>query len=131
MKTIILLPFFLILSLGACAQEKTPVQIVDEQLEAYNNRDIDAFLATYHQDIKIYNHPNTLSMDGKEAMRKVYANMFEKIPDLNAKIVNRITIGNKVIDQEQVKGFGEGKDIHAVAIYEVKDGLIYRVDFLR
>jgi len=131
MKTIFLIPLFLMFSLMACAQEKTPVQIVDEQLEAYNSRDIDAFLATYHDEIKIYNHPNSLSMDGKEAMRKVYAGMFERVPDLKATIVNRITIGNKVIDREEVKGFGEGKDIHAVAIYEIKDGLIYSVHFVR
>jgi hypothetical protein len=68
-------------------------------------------------------------MDGKEAMRSRYKSLFENNPELYCEIKNRITLGNKVIDQEYVRtanGY-----IDAVAIYEVKDGLIQQVTFVR
>ena len=117
--------------LQVSAQQETPEQLINRQLEAYNNRNINDFLATYSDSIKIYNHPNDLIMNGKEDMRKVYATMFERTPDLNCEIKNRIIQGNKIIDQEHVTGFPDGRSIKAIAIYEVKDGLIYRVHFVR
>ena len=34
--------------------ELTTIATVDKQLDAYNNRDIDAFAATYHDDVEIH-----------------------------------------------------------------------------
>ncbi|MEN0047290.1 MAG: hypothetical protein AAF806_09550 [Bacteroidota bacterium] len=45
---------------------KTPKDLAQEQLDAYNNRDIDAFLIPYADSVKIYNFPNTLIMNSKE-----------------------------------------------------------------
>ena len=36
---------------------KGPVEVVEEQLEAYNARDLDRFAATYSGDIRIYRLP--------------------------------------------------------------------------
>jgi len=103
--------------------------IVQKQLEAYNNRDIDAFMATYSQDIKLYNYPNELTTEGQEQMRKSYKEWFDKTPDLNAHIKKRMVIGNKVIDEEQVTA--NGQIFHAVAIYEIENGLIKKVTFIQ
>ena len=63
------------------------------------------------------------------ALKKQYAPFFKSTPDLNAEIVNRIVIGNKVIDKEKV--LVNGKTIYAIAIYEIQNGLISRVTFIQ
>ncbi|WP_299438876.1 amidohydrolase family protein [uncultured Aquimarina sp.] len=109
--------------------EETPEQVVQRQVNAYNARNIDAFMDTYADDIKIYNFPEKLSMSGKEEMRKSFHNMFEKVPNLYCEIKNRIVLGNKVVDREYVR-FGE-KYSSVIAIYEITDGKISKVTFLQ
>jgi hypothetical protein len=106
-----------------------PEPIVQKQLDAYNARDIESFLATYTNDVKLYNFPGTLNTDGLDAMREGYGGMFESTPDLHAAISNRIVIGNMVIDQEEVTA--NGSKFSAVAIYEVANGKISKVTFVR
>ena len=103
--------------------------IVQKQLDAYNARDLDGFLATYSEDIELYDYPNELFMQGKEQMRKRYAAFFEKTPDLHCEIKKRIVIGNKVIDEEHI--MANGAKFSTVAIYEVENGKIAKVTFLR
>ncbi|MBR9845643.1 MAG: hypothetical protein GYB35_05805 [Algicola sp.] len=103
--------------------------VVQRNLEAYNARDIDAFMNDYAADVKLYAYPNTLQTEGKEAMRKSYKDWFERTPDLRAFIKKRIVIGNKVIDEEQVTA--NGKIFEAVAIYEVENGKIIKVTFIQ
>lgn len=105
-----------------------PEAIVNQQLEAYNNRNIDAFVDTYSADIKLYDFPNKLNSEGKDAIQKSYASFFNSVPDLNAEIVNRIVLGNKVIDSEKV--LINGKVYNAIAIYEVENKLISKVTFI-
>jgi hypothetical protein len=109
--------------------DKDPEIIVQKQLDAYNARDIEGFLATYASDIKLYNFPNTLRTDGVAAMRKGYGSYFESTPDLHAEIKNRIVIGNTVIDEEEVTA--NGNKFNAVAIYEIENGKISKVTFVR
>ena len=105
-----------------------PEVIVQKQLEAYNNRDIDGFLATYSKQAKIYRYSGELQSDGSDAMRSGYADFFNSSPDLHCEIVNRIVIGNKVIDEESITA--NGKTFKAVAIYEVENNEIVKVTFV-
>ncbi|TSE06253.1 amidohydrolase family protein [Aquimarina algiphila] len=109
--------------------KESPEQVVQRQVNAYNARNIDAFMDTYADDIKIYNFPDEISMEGKEKMRERFKDMFEKVPNLYCNIKNRIVLGNKVIDREYVR-FGE-KYSNVIAIYEVTNGKISKVTFLR
>jgi len=93
----------------------SPRDLAQRQLNAYNLRNIDAFLEPYADDVEIYSHPNKLLYSGKEKMRKQYSNMFEKTPNLHCELKERIVQGNIVIDKERVQ-FGT-KIIEAVAIY--------------
>ncbi|WP_299526879.1 nuclear transport factor 2 family protein [Winogradskyella sp.] len=106
-----------------------PETIVNKQLEAYNKRDIEEFAKTYADDVKLYLLPDNLTTDGNEALKKRYETMFNSVPDLNAEIMNRIVLGNKVIDKEKVTI--NGQIYYAIAIYEVKDGLISKVTFIQ
>jgi len=110
-------------------QELTPVEVVNIQIEAYNSRDMDAFLATYSEDIKIYDETGKLTMDGHEDMRKAYSRLFDNTPNLNCRIENRIIINNKVIDKENV--IANDRTLEAVAIYKVENGKITEVRFVK
>ena len=106
-----------------------PEKIVQEQLDAYNARDIDGFLNTYSEDVQLFNFPKEKRSQGQAEMRNSYARLFETTPDLHCEIKNRMVIGNKVIDEEFITA--NGKSFSAVAIYEVENDKIAKVTFLR
>ena len=114
------------------AQEKIAVKLAQQQLEAYNSRNIIDFLKPFSDDIKAYNYPDQLLFEGKDSMRKVYGKMFANSPDLHCKLVNRIVMGNTIIDQEKVTGVAgaENKTIEALAIYTIADNRIIEVRFV-
>jgi len=120
-----------VITLSAQTETKyTPNQLAQLQLDAYNSRNIEGFLAPYAEDVKIYTFPNELIMEGKAAMRKSYGSMFERTPNLHCSLVNRIVMGDTVIDKEYVVGFGE-KATEVIAIYKIKEGKIAEVYFMR
>jgi imidazolonepropionase-like amidohydrolase len=105
----------------------TPVQLVQQQLNAYNAHDLEAFLAPYADDAELYEFPDKLVGKGKEQMRKDYQ-FITRIPTLYCELQNRVVEGNMVIDHEKVTGFG-GKPVTAVAIYIIEAGKIKKVYF--
>ena len=109
-------------------KSETPSELVQRQVEAYNKRDLDAFMATYSNDVKIYFFNGDVRFKDKKAMRERFETYFKNTPDLHCEIKNRITITNKVIDKEYI--LANGKYRNAVAVYEVEDGLIQKVTFI-
>lgn len=107
--------------------KNTPEMLAQQQLNAYNAHDLDAFLEPYADDIKIYNFPDKLIMNGKIEMRKNYE-FITKTPKLYCKLLNRTVQGNMVVDHEEVWGFGE-KPFYGLAIYIVEKGKISKVYF--
>lgn len=105
----------------------SPEMLAQEQLNAYNAHDLEAFLAPYADDVEIFDFPNTLQVKGKDAMRKQYQ-FVTQVPKLHCRLVNRIVQGNMVIDQEEVSGFGN-KLLHGVAVYIIENGKIAKVYF--
>ncbi|NER18511.1 hypothetical protein GWK10_14930 [Spongiivirga citrea] len=113
----------------AFVAEVSPERIVQKQLDTYNNRDIDGFMSTFFEDIRLYSFPDSLTTEGAEATRKRYQEFFEKTPNLHSEIKNRIVIGNVVIDEEFITANDRRYSI--VAIYEVENGKIIRARFIR
>jgi len=109
--------------------KESPEAIVQRQLNAYNARNIDAFMDTYSDDVELYDFPNTMTQKGKENMRKGYEGFFKNVPNLYCKIEKRIVIGNKVIDHEKVRA--GTRTLNAVAVYEVENGKIKKVTFIK
>ena len=109
-----------------------PEEIVQKQLEAYNNRSLSEFLKCYTQDVQIYNFKEELPyINGLESLAEVYQKAFKESPNLNATIANRIVYKNKVIDREQVTGRNGVDFIEVVVIYEVENNQISKVHFIR
>jgi hypothetical protein len=102
----------------------SPEAAVQNQLEAYNARDLVRFLAVYSDDIRLYRLPATESaIVGKAALAEMYATQRFNLPGLHAELLNRMVIGNKVIDHERISGVRE-LAFEVAAVYEVIDGLI-------
>ena len=106
------------------------LQIVQRQLNAYNERNIDAFLETYADDAELYSFPDSLTSKGKDAMRKRYSPVFEKYPDLHCEIKTRIVQRNCVIDQEYITATGR-KPLEGTVIYKIKNDKISQVYFIK
>lgn len=107
----------------------SPEDLAQRQLNAYNLRNIEAFLEPYAEDVEVYMFPNSLQYKGKETMRKQYAGMFEQVTNLHCELLGRIVQGNIVIDKERVQ-FGTQK-VEAVAIYHIEGGKIKKVFFVQ
>ncbi|PQJ80873.1 hypothetical protein BTO18_02535 [Polaribacter porphyrae] len=112
----------------AIVAEVSPRYLAEEQLKAYNNRDIDAFLKPFSKNVKVYRFPDKLNYEGIEKMRENYASFFKNTPDLHCKILKRIVYQDKVIDHELVTA--NGNTFKAVAIYTMKNGKIATVTFM-
>lgn len=113
-----------------------PDQIVQLQVEAYNERDTEKFLSFYAETIQIYQSDSligekTLLYQSIPEMRESYGKMFAGYPHLHAKIQKRIQQGNYVIDHEYVTGLNTDAPLLAIAIYEVRDDKIQAVWFLK
>ncbi len=109
----------------------SPESVVQRQLDAYNARDVDALLATYAEDVQQFEFPGTLLCNGASQLRE---RMTARLSDplLHARLINRVVMGNTVIDHEEVtRSFPEGPGkIELVAIYEVRDGKITAARFI-
>ena len=104
------------------------VEPVQRQLEAYNARDLERFVAEYADDVRVFRMPSTEpAISGKAAFSDFYRGRFG-VPALHATILARIVLGNKVIDHERILGIQENP-IEAVAVYEVDSTLIRTVWF--
>lgn len=112
--------------------EDRPEAVVQRQLEAYNAGDIEAFLATYADDVELRTLGRDADTRGLDALRATYAALFAGNPELHCEVVRRIVQGNHVIDHERVTGLaGTTAVLDAVAIYEVHRGKIRRVWFVQ
>ena len=105
--------------------------LAQKQLDAYNQKDLESFLAVYSDTVKVYNHPDKLILQGKDKMRERYTDRFSNSPDLHCTLMNRMVLGNVVIDQEYVI-FDKNKPPSSVmAMYKVAHGKIQEVFFIR
>jgi hypothetical protein len=114
---------------GSTKSAMSAVDVVQRQVEAYNVRDLDRFVSAYSKTIAIFRMPSTEPIiSGKVELTKFYATQRFNLAGLRAEIVNRIAIGNKVIDHERIFGVRD-TPLEIAAVYEVAGDLIERVWF--
>ena len=96
-----------------------PVDIVQRQVDAYNARDLAAFVACYRNDIRVYRPPAPEpAIVGREAFTEFYRTQRFNLPALGAEIVNRIVLGRRVIDHERISGVRD-QPFEIAVVYEV------------
>lgn len=107
------------------------MDIIEEQLLAYNARDLERFIAAYSPDVVIEDGEDKVLLKGHDQMRKWYGDLFEASPQLHCRIVNRLRIGKYVVDEEETTGRkGSPTPMHAVVIYRVESDKIVHMRFL-
>jgi hypothetical protein len=107
--------------------------VVDRQVAAYRDRDLERFLACYARDVRVRDFDGNVLMDGLEAMRGQYGSLFRDSPELKVDIPSRIEAGDHVIDEEYGSGIvmaGFPSEGHFAVVYRVRDGLITDVILL-
>lgn len=109
----------------------SPADLVQRQFDAYNRQDLEAMLATYAEDCVVADLNGAALQTGKAEIRARYAKTFADYPQNRARSVNRMALGDTVIDHELGERSPEGPYFEAICIYNVKNGLIARVDFVR
>ncbi|MDR3514633.1 MAG: nuclear transport factor 2 family protein [Azospirillaceae bacterium] len=103
---------------------------VQKQLEAYNARDINAFMLWWADDCQYYAFPSTILAGSAAEIRERHIERFKE-PDLYGKLRTRIVVGNVVIDHEIVtRNFPEGTgEVDVVCLYEVENKKIVKAWF--
>jgi hypothetical protein len=107
--------------------------LVDRQLAAAQARDLEAFLTCYAKNVRIRQFDGSVAAEGTEGLRAFYGPGLRDSPQLNLRILNRIAIGDYVIDEEDVTGLnaaGWPPAVHSAVVYQVRDGLIQDVIML-
>jgi hypothetical protein len=102
--------------------------VVQAQVDAYNLHDIEAFTAAYTEDAT-YTRLGTgeVIITGRNDIRKSFGGLFDANPNVHVNITNRITLGQYVVDREEITGREGQSTGNVIAIYEVENGLIQRV----
>ncbi|WP_233080279.1 nuclear transport factor 2 family protein [Rheinheimera soli] len=107
-----------------------PEQLILQQLDAYNSKDISAWLACYHPDaVQLDFHGAVLARGHNEMQQRISQRFAEA--DLHAQLLQRIVMGEWVIDHELIqRNFLEGRgQIELLCSYQVKQGLIVKALF--
>ena len=107
----------------------TPGQIVTRQIEAYNNKDLEGNMILFSDDFKVirFSDGNVL-IDGKEACREMYHQLFSNSPNLFAEAISRIDFENKTILHEYIHGRnGSSEKIEQLIIFEIYNNKIAKM----
>ena len=109
---------------------RSPLQVVEAQLDAYNQKNIDALMSTYAQDAEQLMLHGERIAKGHAQLRSRFLQRFEE-PSLYARLLSRVVVGNFVTDFEIItRDFPEGPGtLEMLCIYEVGDELIQRASF--
>ena len=108
----------------------SPEMVVQQQLDAYNLQDMDAFLNTYDDSIKIYDLKGHIILKNKADMRRAYSRAF-LVPGTHCRLLNRMLQGNNVVDHEEITVPGGPKPFYGIVLYRVEKGKIISVSLVR
>jgi len=107
------------------------VAITAAQFDAYNAQDLDAYCGYFTDDVIVADYNGAITRQGMDAYRAGYADTFGKFPQNKALLLNRMVVGDTVIDHEKVSRGPEGPEFEVAAIYTFRGDKICRIDFIR
>ena len=64
-------------------------------------------------------------------IREKYKTAWQQNPNQKAEVIERISLGNTVIDKEHVTGRADGSIANVIAVYKIKEDCICKVYFIR
>ena len=109
-------------------------ELAKRQLSAYNDSDLDAFCGCYHRDVVVLDADGEVSLQGIEAFRSRYAEMFSR-GGFGADVPERLVVGDHCVDLERYwrdePDGGPRVNGEILVRYQRREGLIGLVQFLR
>ncbi|MEB8330215.1 nuclear transport factor 2 family protein [Flavobacteriaceae bacterium KMM 6897] len=137
----LILPLLILIFLTGCNSNRTdikqkrehdssltPLEVVNKRMDFYNLHDFDEFIKLYAHDVKIYTYPEKLLGTGTDNITSIFKPKFSD-KSIQVVVISQMNNGDHVINLENVTE--EGVDSKYVSIYEVVDGLITSVRFVR
>jgi len=106
----------------------TALEVVNKRMDLYNSHNFTEFIKLYAQDVEIYTYPEQLLGTGTDNITSIFEPKFAD-KSIQVQIVSQMNNGNHVINHEIVTE--NGSDTKYVSIYEVENGLIRSVRFVR
>jgi hypothetical protein len=101
----------------------SPEAVVNRQLAAYNDGDVEAFVAEFAEDAVVTGFDDQEPMAvGEHEIRELYGQQFETVSP-EAEVLSRIALGEYVVDHERVER-EDGEEMEAIGVYRVVDGEI-------
>lgn len=110
--------------------ENNHTQVIEKLVAAYNAKNAQAFADCFADDAKIYEHPSFPAQASKNEILPYYEKLFAEFPDNRTEVLYRIEMGNRVVDHERVRRSPQDVPFEVLTIYEIKNNLIQRVDFI-
>jgi hypothetical protein len=126
-----LIIFFLSLIFVTAKAQKvtaTPLEIVNKRMDFYNQHNFIEFVKLYSPDVKIYTYPDKLLGTGTDNITSIFKPKFIA-KSIKVEIISQMYNGDYVINHEIVSE--SETQTKYISIYEVKDGLIRSVKFVR
>ncbi len=99
-----------------------PDHPVNRQLAAYNAHRLDEFVACFASTIRLTTGNGTIRAEGHEQLRVAYVPVFA-IVGRRATILNRIAVGDWVVDHERIDD-DSGRQFEAAVAFHLTDGEI-------
>ncbi len=113
-------------TLAAQTTDTLPARVATKQIDAFNQRDLDAFMALYAEDAVVAEFPSgKVLWTGKAEIRERYATMFRANTTPPVRVPSRVVDGGFVVDYEEWDAKA-GERNHATWMYEIRGGLIRR-----
>lgn len=111
------------------------VTIVQNQVDAYNARDLDGTLRYYSDDAVIVDGSGAVIAEGREGIRAVFEHVFAENPELHAEVPTAFHVGDWVAIHSIVPNWamqdGSRQQMQWIEVYQVVNGKIKRVQLFR
>jgi len=123
---------FLSFTVGLNAQEHEVLRLFLDQVDAYNDKDIQGMTDNLHPDFKwYYITSDSLIQDviGQEAFKKSMTSYYESLEQVESSIEGYTIEGNRISFKEVVRyttKSGKSGIASAMGVYHLKDGKIWR-----
>ena len=101
-------------------------QVLDRYLRAQREKDLDALVSCWHQDIEAV-HPlrPDRSWSGLDTYRKAWARIWETNPNSRFEVISADVVGNRIYLEAMVE-HADGMMVPNMNVLEVEDGKIRR-----
>lgn len=117
----------MLFSLEIMAEALSPQEVVNNRMRAHNSHDLEKFLQTYAEDVRIGASDCDAFAKGKSHIKKVFSPLF-KAKAVHLTIHSQMINGPYVVNRETLIRQGDTREY--ISVYEVRNGLIKSINIM-